>query len=32
VRRAILLLLLGAAGLYVAFWLVVRLRSLIVQH
>jgi len=30
VRRAILLLLLGAAGLFIAFWLAVRLRSLIV--
>jgi predicted PurR-regulated permease PerM len=29
-RRAILLLLLGAAALVIAFWLVVRLRSLIV--
>jgi predicted PurR-regulated permease PerM len=29
-RRAILLLLLGAAALFIAFWLVVRLRSLLV--
>jgi hypothetical protein len=29
-RRAILLLLLGAAALFIAFWLVIRLRSLIV--
>ncbi|HEV8167204.1 MAG TPA: AI-2E family transporter, partial [Actinomycetota bacterium] len=29
-RRAILLLLLGAAALFIAFWLAVRLRSLIV--
>ena len=30
-RRAIVLLLLGAAMLYIAFWLIVRLRSLIVM-